>query len=78
MNWETKIFQNHSPRSFEDLALEIFQFQATNNIVYKTYLNYLGIKPGEIKKSYDIPYLPIELFKTHEVICEPNNREATY
>ena len=78
MNWETKIFQNHSPRSFEDLALEIFQFQATNNIVYKTYLNYLGIKPGEIKKLYDIPYLPIELFKTHEVICEPNNREATY
>ena len=78
MNWEAKIFKNHSAKSFEDLALEIFQFQAKNNTVYKTYLNYLGVQPLEIKKLYDIPYLPIELFKTHEVICEPNKREATY
>ena len=78
MNWEAKIFKNHSAKSFEDLALEIFQFQAKNNTVYKTYLNYLGVQPLEIKKLYDIPYLPVELFKTHEVICEPNKREATY
>ncbi len=78
MNWETKIFKNHSTKSFEDLALEIFQFQAKKNTVYKTYLNYLGVKPLEIKKLYDIPYLPIELFKTLEVICKPNKREATF
>lgn len=78
MNWKIKIFQNHSPRSFEDLALEIFQFQAANNKIYKTYLNHLGINPYGIKKLNDIPYLPIELFKNQEVICQPNNREATY
>mgnify|MGYP001586429246 CR=1 FL=1 len=78
MNWETKIFQNHSPRSFEDLALEIFQFQAANNKVYKTYLNHLGTNPDEIKQLGNIPYLPIELFKSQEVICKPNNREVVY
>ena len=78
MNWETKIFQNHSPRSFEDLALEIFQFQTANNKVYKTYLNHLGINPEEIKQLDNIPYLPIELFKSQEVICKPNNREVVY
>jgi len=78
MNWETKIFQNHSPRSFEDLALEIFQFQAANNKIYKTYLNHLGTNPDEIKQLDNIPYLPIELFKSQEVICQPNNREVVY
>ena len=78
MDWNTKIFQNHSTTKFTDLALEIFHFQATNNAVYKDYLKYLNIETSAIKKLEDIPYLPIELFKTQEVICEPNNRRVTY
>jgi phenylacetate-coenzyme A ligase PaaK-like adenylate-forming protein len=78
MNWNTSIFQNHTADSFKELALEIFHFQIKNNAVYKNYVHHLGIDASSITKTEDIPYLPIELFKSHEVICEPNNREAYY
>jgi hypothetical protein len=52
---------------FEELALEIFNFQAQENSVYRSYLNHLGIKPEEIKSLEKIPFLPIEFFKTQEV-----------
>lgn len=52
---------------YESLALECFRFQADHNEVYKTYINHLKINPEQIERSTQIPYLPIELFKTHAV-----------
>ncbi len=78
MNWENKIFQNHSPNSFENLALDIFKFQAQTNGVYKRYLSFLSINPMQINRTKDIPFLPIELYKHQDVICEPNNRELVF
>ncbi len=54
--------------SFENLALKIFQFQAQKNNVYKKYLAYIGIKPEDISKVKDIPFLPISFFKSHKVL----------
>jgi len=54
--------------NFETLALEIFQYQAAQNPVYEQYLHFLGINPKEVKKVVQIPFLPIELFKSHRVI----------
>ena len=78
MNWEAKIFQNHSNSSFEKLSLEIFQFQAKNNHIYKTYLRYLGVNPDEVKQINQIPYLPIEFFKQKNVVCKPNNIDTVF
>ncbi|MDG1850079.1 MAG: acyl transferase [Flavobacteriales bacterium] len=78
MHWERQIFQNHSTVSFEKLALEIFQFQASSNPVYRNYLKYIKVDPKNVQQLDDIPYIPIELFKSHEVICEPNTREQVY
>lgn len=78
MNWNTRIFKDHNNDSFKELALEIFHIQVKNNAVYKKYALHLGIDITTINKLEDIPYLPIELFKSHEVICEPNNREVHY
>jgi len=78
MNWETKIFQNHSNSSFEKLSLEIFRFQAKNNHIYKTYLRCLGVNPDEVNQINQIPYLPIEFFKQENVVCEPNNIETVF
>lgn len=78
IDWISRIFDNHSEASFQKLALEIFHFQAANNLVYKHYIHHLGINPSEINKLNQIPYLPIELFKTQEVITNPNNKVVTY
>ena len=78
MNWEVKIFQNHSNISFEKLSLEIFRFQAKKNPIYKTYLDCLVVIPNEVKQINQIPYLPIEFFKKENVVCESKNINAVF
>lgn len=48
-------------------ALEIFHFQARENPVYRSYLEELRIKTGDISSLEQIPFLPIGFFKTHIV-----------
>ncbi len=52
---------------FEQLALDLFQYQAVNNPVYRTYLGYRKVSPAAVKKIEDIPFLPISAFKQHEI-----------
>ncbi|MBI4945217.1 MAG: acyl transferase [Bacteroidetes bacterium] len=61
------IFSIKSKREFERRSLEIFRHQAKNNAVYKNYIQQLGIVPEQIKAANQIPFLPIEFFKTHKV-----------
>ncbi len=58
-----------SAEEFEATALEIFYFQAEHCEVYKRYLQLMGIDPRGVKSVGEIPFLPIELFKTHKVYC---------
>ncbi|MEZ4901103.1 MAG: hypothetical protein R2822_04765 [Spirosomataceae bacterium] len=37
--------------TFEDIALEVFRFQAIHNVVYQEYLAYLHIELQKIKHS---------------------------
>jgi hypothetical protein len=48
-------------------VMDLFRFQAENNIVYKEYLNLLGVEANELERAEDIPFLPIECFKKYSV-----------
>lgn len=61
------IFNIASQNDFENSALEIFHFQATNNPVYKQYLETLNILPQKIDTTAQIPFLPIDFFKSHQI-----------
>jgi hypothetical protein len=54
-------------KSFQDIALDLFRFQAVHNPVYNAYLRLLGVKPDKIRTLNEIPYLPISFFKTQTV-----------
>ena len=56
------------PNGFETLALDIFRYQASANLVYKQYLALLNIKPHTIEKVSDIPCLPIAFFKNKSLL----------
>ncbi len=56
--------------TFDELALEIFHFQATQNPIYRQYLSYLRINPQKINRIDKIPFLPIQFFKNHRIVSD--------
>lgn len=52
---------------FESTAIKVFQLQYENNVVYRQYCDYIERKQSNVKTLHDIPFLPISVFKTHEV-----------
>jgi phenylacetate-coenzyme A ligase PaaK-like adenylate-forming protein len=73
-----RIFGINSDEQFQELALEVFLFQAAENPVYKAYLDHLGILPGSVKTLDEIPFLPVEFFKTHRVVISERDHEAIF
>ena len=61
------IFTIKNLYSFEQKALEVFQYQATQNPIYKSFIEHLGIAPIKVDRVAQIPFLPIAFFKQHEV-----------
>ena len=66
------------PEEFDALALEIFQYQAEHNLVYKKYLRHLHIQVNTIDTIEKIPFLPIEFFKTQNVISGEDKTRITF
>ena len=57
-----------TPESFDALALDIFRFQATENSVYRLYVNQLRIEANAINRLEDVPFLPLDFFKTQRIL----------
>jgi hypothetical protein len=74
---EQRIFKTTSS-NFQDIALEVFCYQAASNRVYADYLNLLKIVPQSITTITGIPFLPISFFKTHRVIVDGKKAESTF
>jgi hypothetical protein len=72
------IFQIDSPRDFEQFALETFQFQYRQVPVYKEFCDHLGIIPRAVNRIDEIPFLPIELFKSHQILQEGLTPETVF
>ncbi len=52
---------------FNALALDVFRFQAEHNSLYNRYLELIGKKIQAVETVQEIPFLPIELFKTYDI-----------
>ena len=63
-----KIFNVNSDTDFEEVAFNIFRYQSEYNKIYSSFLSKIRFQPHQINKVSDIPFLPIELFKSHHVV----------
>lgn len=70
--------KKESEEDFERLALELFRRQAVACEPYGEYLRLVGCNPLSVSKITDIPFLPIELFKSHKIYCEETTPEAIF
>jgi len=72
-----EIFNIHSEQEFVKICLQIYELQMDNNPIYSTYSQI--ILKGEIpKKLEEIPFLPIEFFKTEQIICVTQKIEEIF
>jgi len=76
-NLYTKIFKI-SERNFDQVALEIFKYQSKNNLIYKKYLKLLGINVERVRRTREIPFMPIDFFKDFKVMSGNWEPETTF
>ncbi|UOK43442.1 MULTISPECIES: acyl transferase [Flavobacterium] len=62
------IFHIASKKEFEKITLKVFRYQYDNNPVYKNFCNLLKKDKSNVKSIQEIPFLPIQFFKSHDVV----------
>ena len=72
-----KIMAINSESDFEELSLNLFEFQMKNNPIYAQYAS-LILKNKIPKNIYEIPFLPIDFFKKEQLICKGKGVEEIF
>lgn len=72
------IFTISNQKQFDKIALKIFRFQYENNLVYREFCDFLKTDVQKVKSIEQIPFLPIQFFKSHSVISSTNPIETTF
>ena len=72
------IFSIKSLAEFQDLAMEVFRFQAVHSPVYRDFIAALSVRPERIRQIEEIPFLPIEFFKQHQVLQEGKEAQTVF
>ena len=60
------------------MALKIFRFQYENSFVYKEFCDFLQTDVQKVKSLQQIPFLPIQFFKSHNVVSNSNVIQQTF
>jgi phenylacetate-coenzyme A ligase PaaK-like adenylate-forming protein len=74
----TTIFAISSQKQFEKIALKVFRYQYENNLVYRAFCDLMNVEPQKVKTLQQIPFLPIQFFKSHNVVSNTNAIAATF
>ena len=75
---KNRIFSIGSKAEFEDVALKVFKFQFENNPVYRSFCDLLLRHPSDINTLADIPFLPIQFFKSRSILSSPSKIQGTF
>lgn len=69
------IFDIKTEAEFREAALETYHYQVANCEPYRQYVELLGT---QVRDFEDIPFMPIELFKTHKIYGSDSVAEAVF
>jgi hypothetical protein len=64
--------------NFDELAIDIFNFQYTNNVMYQSYCDALKTNPSLVQAINQIPFLPIQFFKSRSIKTSDFLPEITF
>ncbi|HOP03399.1 MAG TPA: acyltransferase [Tenuifilaceae bacterium] len=78
MDLQSKIFSIKTDEEFQNCAIETFRKQHKNVKVYAKYVSLLGMSPESVDSVEKIPFLPIQFFKSHNVLGDNQLPEVTF
>jgi len=73
-----EIIQINTTKEFQKMALKTFRFQYAQNQVYQQFCDLLKKNPSNVSTVYDIPFLPIEFFKSKEILSSDLPIQTTF
>ncbi|MFN4362546.1 acyl transferase [Chryseobacterium hispalense] len=62
------IYNIQTGQDFLSASLRTFRYQYQNIEIYRRFVDYLHVNPEEVDELVKIPFLPIEMFKNHQII----------
>lgn len=77
LSLQQKIFSVTSS-SFENISLEVFKFQFEHVEIYREFCHSLGKTPLSVNSLSDIPFLPVDFFKTHSIISSEKRAKQIF
>lgn len=72
------IFSISSKKEFNKIALKVFRHQYDNNAIYRNFCDLLAKDKHNVKAIQDIPFLPIQFFKSHSVVSSSDPIKVTF
>ena len=78
MHIKDSIFNIQFEAEFKAVALEVFKFQFEHNSVYRSFCDLLYKHPSDIHTIEQIPFLPIEFFKTRTIVSTEKSAQVTF
>jgi phenylacetate-coenzyme A ligase PaaK-like adenylate-forming protein len=72
------IFDIKSTEQFTKTALEVFKHQFKNNKVYRSFCDLINKHPSDVKRVEEIPFLPIQFFKSRKVLSSSDKIQETF
>jgi Acyl-protein synthetase, LuxE len=73
-----QVFSITNNAEFNAAALQVFRHQATNCTVYSKFIEGLKVDAAKVDRIEEIPFLPVEFFKSHPVVSNINPVEVTF
>ncbi|MDM1352810.1 acyl transferase [Myroides marinus] len=73
-----EIIQIQTKKDFHKVAMKVFRFQYEHNPVYQQFCNLLNKTPEQVKTLTDVPFLPIEFFKSRDVLSSTDPIQITF
>ena len=72
------IFNIKSEAQFTEIALAVFKHQFKNNKVYRSFCDLLFVHPSSVSNIEEIPFLPIQFFKSRNVLSSLDEIQETF
>ncbi|MEB8345918.1 acyl transferase [Flavobacteriaceae bacterium KMM 6898] len=72
------IFELKSSDEFQAKALEVFAYQYQNNSEYRKFCSLLGKTSDNVTHLKDIPFLPIDFFKSKKIVSASTTPETIF